>query len=279
MWNWIIERYSDSALSIPTDKLVALSGIARAIHNRTRDQYAAGMWRKTLEVDLCWSAAHHTLQMDRSKFRKSRTYIAPSWSWASLNVQIACGSYNVRGNNYVPLIAILELDIRLAGKDPFGQLAGARLRLSCSMLLQVTMVLGSSDTGVYMIFGDEEVGPFWHIIYEADDGDCVYYTWDDINKCHAQDNREEINEEAHTNQKKGHKVYALPILKTEGRTNGLLLKAVDGERGAYKRVGSFAIELEPFRDPAKIQCPHSPDAYVDVLKDDSDITGYVIDLV
>jgi hypothetical protein len=36
MWSWIIEQYSATALSVPTDKLVALSGIA--IHDQTGDQ-------------------------------------------------------------------------------------------------------------------------------------------------------------------------------------------------------------------------------------------------
>jgi hypothetical protein len=45
------------------------------------------------------------------------------------------------GGDHVPLITILDLDIQPAGQDPFGQLAGARLRLSCRVLLHVTMVL------------------------------------------------------------------------------------------------------------------------------------------
>jgi hypothetical protein len=58
---------------------------------------------------------------------------------------------------------------------------------------------------------------------------------------------------------------------------GLLLKAIDGKRGTYKRIGSFTKEKLDKAFP--IQCPHSADAYVDVLKDNSGITGYVIELI
>jgi hypothetical protein len=118
MWDWIIEQYSKCALSVSTDKLVALSGIARAIYDRTGDQYAAGMWKKSLEVDLCWKPFF--VQQNRHTVRSSNTYIAPSWSWASLNAPVISGSTIIGGSDHVPFITILNLDIQLAEQNPVG---------------------------------------------------------------------------------------------------------------------------------------------------------------
>jgi hypothetical protein len=54
MWHWIVERYSECQLTYTKDKLVAISGLAQIIQKQTRDQYVAGMWRKDLELELCW---------------------------------------------------------------------------------------------------------------------------------------------------------------------------------------------------------------------------------
>jgi hypothetical protein len=278
MWSWIIEQYSASALSVPTDKLVALSGIARAIHDQTGDQYAAGMWRKSLDVDLCWEP--HPVQQNRHTVNKRNTHIAPSWSWASQDARFMPGSSDLLGGDHVPLITILDLDIQPAGQDPFGQLAGARLRLSCRVLLHVTVVLDSNCRDVRIRSGDEEFGLTRDIVCETKDGDYPYYVWDYIYKCIVESDRREISKDAYLGQSDAYKVYALPIFQVEalgGFIRGLLLKAIDGERGTYKRMGSFT--KEKLDNAFPIQYPHSADAYVDVLKDNSGIIGYVIDLI
>jgi hypothetical protein len=89
-----------------------------------------------------------------------------------------------------------------------------------------------------------------------------------------------MNEDAYFGRRDAYKVYAPPILQVEalgGSIRGLLLKDIDGKRGTYKIIGSCA--KDKFDGAFPIQCPHSPEAYVDVLEDHSGITGYVIDLI
>src|SRR6266536_127924 len=46
IWNALVEKYSRSSLTVETDKLTALSGVAKEIRSRIHDEYAAGVWRE-----------------------------------------------------------------------------------------------------------------------------------------------------------------------------------------------------------------------------------------
>lgn len=83
-WGTVVFEYSKTALSVLSDKLVALGGVANAFVAVNRgDRYIAGMWRRHLASDILW-------QVNRDKsgaqvaVRPPR-YRAPSWSWASID--------------------------------------------------------------------------------------------------------------------------------------------------------------------------------------------------
>jgi hypothetical protein len=91
LWKRVVEVYSKTMLSVPRDKLIALSGIARQFSKMfSRDsewQYIAGMWAKPrhLESQLLWQVEpvyKHGVPENRSKRYPMR---APSFSWASLD--------------------------------------------------------------------------------------------------------------------------------------------------------------------------------------------------
>ena len=77
-----VETYSQAALTVPGDKLVALSGMAKRFMTRTNDVYLTGMWRKRLEWALLWRScpAESYLAVTRPS-----QYRAPSWSWAAMD--------------------------------------------------------------------------------------------------------------------------------------------------------------------------------------------------
>ncbi|KAM7217635.1 Heterokaryon incompatibility protein (HET) domain containing protein [Rhypophila decipiens] len=113
LWSRVLETYARSALTKETDRLVALSGVARAfspthtvteplastnIHDippppptrkgpmtadRRNPSYLAGLWEDELPWNLSWRAT----PLDEHACRKAREYRAPSWSWASLDFQ------------------------------------------------------------------------------------------------------------------------------------------------------------------------------------------------
>jgi hypothetical protein len=53
-WQEHVGEYSKRKLTRPSDKLPALSGMARVYRSLTRSAYMAGMWRDNLVLDMCW---------------------------------------------------------------------------------------------------------------------------------------------------------------------------------------------------------------------------------
>ncbi|RSL58820.1 hypothetical protein CEP54_007581 [Fusarium duplospermum] len=88
----LVSQYSKCApnLSFHSDKLIAFSAILKhycTVHN---DEMVAGMRRRCLEYDLVWTRTYDSYpsrpgQVDTPYYE---TYIAPSWSWASVRARI-----------------------------------------------------------------------------------------------------------------------------------------------------------------------------------------------
>jgi hypothetical protein len=109
--------YSDASFTYETDKLVAISGIARAMQGVIGDRYVAGIWQSQLPSQLFWD-------VNALGTTSSKEYVAPSWSWASVNAGVClcpATSWNMTG------IRILNCHVALAGDDLFGQLTGGHI--------------------------------------------------------------------------------------------------------------------------------------------------------
>lgn len=77
-WCFLIQRYSGMALSYPTDRLVAIHGIAARLIKQRRDQYCAGVFESQVRAGLLWYSTEHA--------RKDSNF--PSWSWASVTDRV-----------------------------------------------------------------------------------------------------------------------------------------------------------------------------------------------
>lgn len=76
--DFIGSRYSQCSLTFAQDKLIAISGLAKLIHDRTSIPYFAGHWFPNEHWFL------RSLRWQRnSAGAKTRAHRAPSWSWAS----------------------------------------------------------------------------------------------------------------------------------------------------------------------------------------------------
>lgn len=84
-WAAVIEDYTFRRLTVETDRLPGLSGLASEFARRAKDTYCAGLWRRELLYGLAWCLHERKeLEGDR-KVAVSAEYRAPSWSWASIN--------------------------------------------------------------------------------------------------------------------------------------------------------------------------------------------------
>lgn len=81
-WLQNVAEYSGRSVTVPSDKLPAVAGIAAIIDNGTMGDYLAGIWSRNIEIGLSWSRQYALLT-------KSAEYRAPSWSWASVDGKIS----------------------------------------------------------------------------------------------------------------------------------------------------------------------------------------------
>lgn len=89
-WFRTVEAYSGLALSYRTDKLAAISGVAKTTPQfRMGNTYAAGIWRECMPWGLCWYTDPQ--RQDGLSQRLPATpaeWVAPSWSWASIDARV-----------------------------------------------------------------------------------------------------------------------------------------------------------------------------------------------
>lgn len=75
-WQQCIHNYGTRNLTYPSDKLPAVSGVAKVLnHDGALGQYLAGLWSQFLGIGL--ARYRFTVHIYHKKYR------APSWSWAS----------------------------------------------------------------------------------------------------------------------------------------------------------------------------------------------------
>ncbi|KAI0448907.1 HET-domain-containing protein [Xylaria acuta] len=122
-WRKIVEFYCSLSLTVPRDKLPALSGLAREIRERKPSAtYLAGLWSDSLDLDLLWIPYG-------PENRRTDEYIAPSWSWADVGRKIIYPNI-WRSNEERPSVKTLNTYFELteavctpSSTDPTGRVA------------------------------------------------------------------------------------------------------------------------------------------------------------
>lgn len=78
-WREILRDFSGRRLSVPSDRLAAISGITSRFAEVLGD-YHAGLWGSAWEEELLWKVK------DLEKLKpRSTQYQGPPWSWAATN--------------------------------------------------------------------------------------------------------------------------------------------------------------------------------------------------
>jgi Heterokaryon incompatibility protein (HET) len=83
-WRYLVSNYSELHLTVRTDTLPALSGIATRFATVLNDTYCAGLWKNDLLRCLAWYTGHY----EEGLVRRSSEYRAPTWSWASIDTGV-----------------------------------------------------------------------------------------------------------------------------------------------------------------------------------------------
>jgi hypothetical protein len=83
-WYGMLDLFSQKSLTIPSDRLPALAGMAKSFQ-LDDELYVAGTWMRDWMRGLCWQAASPRSLREPVGLAGSR---APSWSWAKLDGEI-----------------------------------------------------------------------------------------------------------------------------------------------------------------------------------------------
>jgi hypothetical protein len=215
VWDQVMKTYSAGNLSRQSDRLVALSGIARKLqrHVIPHDTYLAGLWKADMPFQLLWDVEEREPPLHRWK-----DYIAPTWSWASRVSTVPCEKETWTSAS--PLVDITSTVVSSVDNDRMGQINGGYIRLSGILArgnLSRVHQPGSSNPGIALKLGERTI---YSAICRLDDG---------------------INTTIHL----PHVTYCLPVLRglrnRVPRYKGLLLVPT-GREMEFRRYGTFTAD-------------------------------------
>jgi hypothetical protein len=81
-WMKLLESYSRGELTRETDALPAIAGLASKFYYKNLGEYFAGLWVEEVPMTLCWFS--RPLAEGVTDNERPSTYVAPTWSWASV---------------------------------------------------------------------------------------------------------------------------------------------------------------------------------------------------
>jgi hypothetical protein len=64
-WLKLVTENTSKELNKEKDKLRAIASLARAINEILKDEYFAGIWKKDLMRELCWSPSSHQIWLSK----------------------------------------------------------------------------------------------------------------------------------------------------------------------------------------------------------------------
>ncbi|KAI8655482.1 HET-domain-containing protein [Fusarium keratoplasticum] len=125
-WERIMQDYSRRSISVPSDKLPALSSLATIFSQRTNLDYIAGMWKQWLPGALLWRL-YKTASISRPK-----EWRAPTWSWLSVEGQVKnyenLSQLSSSAGNIAEIVECYT--IPKTPSAPFGEISSAQLTIS-----------------------------------------------------------------------------------------------------------------------------------------------------
>jgi hypothetical protein len=135
LWNDMLNIYTRCDLTRESDRLIAISGLARLIQPLIPGRYLAGHWEDNLIEQLLWKS--------RGEGSRSGTYLAPSWSWGSTTRPIwapqsdqtndirrtRLDSEENKDRVKTQLAFIRDVEIITTNSDPMSQVTSGFLRM------------------------------------------------------------------------------------------------------------------------------------------------------
>ena len=225
-WEQICRTFTQRALTLSSDRALAISGIARIFAELTGDQYVAGLWKSCLHATLLWKIEFS--KVNPKVISRPATYQGPSWSWLSVNGPV----FFSRGHSTANCVAeILSVEAEPANAAaPYGliQEGSGRLVLSAHTTLGFRSKVPLRSPGRFK--------------YEVT---MIGLGRPGLACCtHAEMNCDIEDEDMDCEEEKAGVLLAAITRSDERDDNiscqGLVLSWASPERKAYRRIGKFS---------------------------------------
>ena len=153
-WLDVTSTYSSLKLTIESDRLPALSGLASRLSHQFGATYLAGLWKEDLPRQLLWRCAETE--------KRSQVLHSPTWSWASIiKPCVTYGDVQWRRRFRVDSrVQILEAQCVVSGENEFGAVNSGYITLSAATVA-VSVELARDELSKPILifkFGDDVEG-------------------------------------------------------------------------------------------------------------------------
>lgn len=125
-------------LTYQSDRLPALAALAEQSMKlrHPNDRYLAGLWEKTLWLDLQWFRADVAGDREGSLYpgRRVAQSRLPSWSWASIDVRVLWKNRNLSPGFIPSSVEIIAIDRESRGSPVMGDYKTCQLTLRAPLI-------------------------------------------------------------------------------------------------------------------------------------------------
>ncbi|KAI6765481.1 hypothetical protein HG530_006551 [Fusarium avenaceum] len=231
-WRELLYSYGQRKLTHASDKLPAISGLARIYAEQLGDEYVAGLWRSHLVKGLMW---------DGMNCRRVGGYKAPSWSWASIDG----GFCYVNPESDVEVAELVDVKVILKGANPYGEVTDGRVQLRAPM---EPVSIDTEDWDPTKLAICPKLYPIVRVGHREVN---ARFDFDVSNEDGSQEALEMVK------SWEGADVFALILLRNQTKRGGFLYRGLiirkveDGEE--YTRLGTVFLDEEILRQRVEEQ--------------------------
>ncbi|KFA68382.1 hypothetical protein S40285_02473 [Stachybotrys chlorohalonatus IBT 40285] len=223
-WRGLVHSYTACELTRPDDKLVALSAIVQQIRSLSGYTYKAGLWIEWIMSDLLWSSVHGPSATATTRPSK---YRAPSWSWASVEGQVAL-RHPATAQRTEALADFQSVDCATHPLDTAGtgKVLDASLFLSAKLRRWTTGFTKWRSHSFSLRKGDRSFGD---VYFDEGDFDHEDPRWREVYLC-------PLRKQDHS--------FTKVVNHAQVRIYGLVLVPHAGGQNHYQRLGIFDINMQ-----------------------------------
>jgi hypothetical protein len=216
-WHQIVEEYSKLKLTLASDKLPAISAVARQVQQyKPNDKYVAGLWRNSLFLDLLWVHQPHL----EAELRPHNNF-APTWSWASVSGAIEYIYLWPDEETIHPRLRKVFCQY-INDEEEYGQVESASLCFF-GKIIQCSLGTDSRSLEYSTKWNSESEPDFVKITINMD---CIL----------------EDEHEAHKRNEQKRKVYLFNIAEIYDKNIWCLILVEAPGEGAYHRIGMLQVD-------------------------------------